>query len=96
MKRRKLKTLANFQGMKGFNSLVLGAAACVGKTDLQLVKSAMEQIPIKLVNQWEKENIGETLLSKRRRALPSTTLCINTKCLEMVAKLKHFLPRLSG
>ncbi len=92
----KLKTLANFQGMKGFNSLVLGAAACVGKTDLQLVKSAMEQIPIKLVNQWEKENIGETLLSKRRRALPSTTLCINTKCLEMVAKLQHFLPRLSG
>jgi hypothetical protein len=66
----KLKTLADFHGMKGFNSLVLGAAACLGKTDLKLVKSAMEQVPIRLVDKWEKENIGKTLLSKRRKALP--------------------------
>ena len=89
----KLKTLANFHGMQGFNSLVLGAAACLGKTDMELVKNSMEQVPIRLVDQWEKENIGKTLLSKRRKALPSVTLGIRKKCLELVAKFKHSLSR---
>lgn len=67
----KLKSLEQDQSKGGFTSLVLGAAACVGKMDADIVNAAMKQISTADVDEWTKEQIGRTLLSKRRKALGS-------------------------
>jgi len=67
----KLKSLEQDQSKGGFTSLVLGAAACVGKVDVDVVKAAMDQIRTADVDEWTKEQLGPTLLSKRRKALGS-------------------------
>jgi len=65
----KVKCLEQDQSKSGFTSLVLGAAACVGKVDANLVKQALTQIKTADVDAWTNEQIGPTLLSKRRQAL---------------------------
>ena len=65
----KLKTLEQDQSKGGFTSLVLGAAACVGKVDAHIVQAALRQIKTTDVDAWADEQIGPTLLSKRRCAL---------------------------
>jgi hypothetical protein len=65
----KLKCLEHDQSKGGFTSLILGAAACVGKVDVGVVKAAMGQIKLKDVDTWTRNQLGITLLSKRRRAL---------------------------
>jgi hypothetical protein len=55
----------------GKTSLILGAAACVGKVDSDVVSAAMRQVSITDVNAWTKQQLGLTLLSKRRKALGS-------------------------
>lgn len=67
----KLKSLEHDQSKGGFTSLVLGAAACVGKVDADVVSAAMKQVSTADVNAWIKKQIGLTLLSKRRKALGS-------------------------
>lgn len=67
----KLKSLEQDQSKGGFTSLVLGAAACVGKVDADIVGAAMRQVSTRDVDTWTKEQIGPTLLSKRRKALGS-------------------------
>lgn len=67
----KLKCLEHDQSKGGFTSLVLGAAACVGKVDVDVVKVAMQQVKTADVAAWTKGQIGTTLLSKRRHALGS-------------------------
>ena len=67
----KLKSLEQDQSKGGFTSLILGVAACVGKVDADTVSAAMRQISTADVEKWTKEQIGQTLLSKRRKALGS-------------------------
>jgi hypothetical protein len=67
----KLKCLEHDQSKGGFTSLILGAAACVGKIDADMVRAAMLQVKIADVNEWTKEQIGSTLLAKRRKAFGS-------------------------
>jgi hypothetical protein len=65
----KLKSLEQDQSKAGFTSLILGAAACVGKVDVDIVGAAMKQVRAADVNEWAKEQLGHTQLSKRRKAL---------------------------
>lgn len=67
----KLKSLEQDQSKGGFTSLVLGVAACVGKVDADIVSAAMRQVSTADVDAWTKEQMGPTLLSKRRKALGS-------------------------
>lgn len=67
----KLKSLEQDQSKGGFTSIVLGVAACVGKVDANIVGAAMRQISTVDVDAWTKEQIGLTVLSKRRKALGS-------------------------
>ena len=67
----KLKSLEQDQNKGGFTSLILGTAACVGKVDTDIVGAAMKQVSIADVDAWAKEQIGPTLLFKRRKALGS-------------------------
>jgi hypothetical protein len=67
----KLKGLEQDQSKSGFTSLVLGAAACVGKVDADVVSVAMRQVSTADVDAWTKEQMGVTILSKRRKALGS-------------------------
>lgn len=65
----KLKCLEHDQSKGGFTPLVLGAAACIGKVNADVVRAAMMQIKIADVDAWTEAQIGITLLSKRRKAL---------------------------
>jgi len=65
----KLKSLEQDQCKGGFTSLVLGAAACVGRVDVDLVKAAMQKIKVADIDAWTKNQIGITILAKRRKAL---------------------------
>jgi hypothetical protein len=65
----KLKDLEGDQSKGGFTTLVLGVAACVGKVDLETVKKAMEETSTEDVKRWGEEQLGVTLLSRRRKAL---------------------------
>lgn len=65
----KLKNLGKLDSTKGFTSLVLAGAACVGKTDIKVIATAINSSHIKDVESWVKENIGQTIQSKRRTAL---------------------------
>lgn len=67
----KLKCLEHDQSKGGFTSLVLGMAACVGKIDADVVRAAMVQVKIADVEAWTSEQMGTTLLTKRRRTLGS-------------------------
>ena len=67
----KVKHLEQDQSKGGFTSLILGAAACVGKTDPQIIAEALQTIKIKDVDAWVKKWIGTTLTSKRRMAFGS-------------------------
>lgn len=65
----KLKCLEHDQSKGGFTSLVLGVAACVGKIDVDVVRAALKQVKTADVDAWTNEQMGATLLSKRRKAL---------------------------
>jgi hypothetical protein len=67
----KLKSLEQDQSKGGFTSLILGAAACVGKVNADVVSAAMREVSTADVDAWTQEQIGQTLLSKRRKALGS-------------------------
>ncbi len=64
----KLKNLEGDHSKGGFTSLVLGAAACVGQTDIGVVRAAMEQVSDSDVGNWTQKQLGTTLLAQRRRA----------------------------
>jgi hypothetical protein len=64
----KLKCLEQNHHKGGFTSLVLGMAACVGNLNHSVVHEAIVMTKTKDVEAWTKEQIGKTLLSKRREA----------------------------
>jgi hypothetical protein len=65
----KLKCLEHDQSKGGFTSLLLGAAACVGKINAEVIRAAMEQVKKADIDAWTKDQVGVTLLSKRRKSL---------------------------
>ena len=65
----KVKHLEQDQSKGGFTSLILGAAACVGKIDTATVRQAIEQYSIKDIEHWSSQQIGTTLVSQRRKSL---------------------------
>lgn len=46
-------------------------AACVGEIDIQTVQAAMEQVKTVDVKAWGEEQLGTTLLAKRRKVFGS-------------------------
>jgi hypothetical protein len=62
----KLKMLEKEQDGSGFTGLILGIPAFVSTLTLEVVKEAIETVPTKKVHEWYKENIGQSLQSKRK------------------------------
>lgn len=65
----KFKYIEDNQASSGLSSLVLSLPALVGNLDESVVRGAMETITCFDVDEWIKENMGQTFLSQRRKAL---------------------------
>jgi len=65
----KFKSLEKNHSKGGFTELVLGIAACTGSLDISLVSEALLKTKTKDVEAWIKDQIGTTVLSKRRTSL---------------------------
>jgi hypothetical protein len=61
----KTKRLEQDQSKSGFTGLVLGAAAMVSHTTQEVVTKVMETVPTRKVIEWIKENLGQSVQSKR-------------------------------
>jgi hypothetical protein len=61
----KTKRLEQDQSKSGFTGLVIGAAAMVSHTTQEVVTKAMETVPTKKIIEWIKENLGQSVQSKR-------------------------------
>ena len=77
----KMKHLEQDQSKGGFTSLILAAAACVGTVDAAIVFEAMKQVKIKDVKIWIENQIGSTLMSKRRKVFGS---CLRKRLAKIV------------
>lgn len=53
---------------EGFTSLIIGIGALVGTMTVETVKEAMIATPVKMVTDWCKNTLGETLQSKKIEA----------------------------
>lgn len=62
----KLKYLENDQSKSGFTVLLLSLAASVSATTTDVVQKALESVPTKKVFQWFKDNVGQSVQSKRK------------------------------
>jgi len=65
----KFKTVEHDQAKSGFTSMLLGLPALLSKTTQDVVKKAMETVSTKKVIEWFKENIGQSVQSKRKELL---------------------------
>lgn len=63
----KLKRLEGEQSKGGFTGLLLGLGAVVGKKDDHSVEELFQQVAIKEVRAWIKDNLGQTVQAARRR-----------------------------
>ena len=61
----KQKHLEQNYSKEGFTSLILGIGAFVGEMTVDTVKEALISTPVKRVVEWCKEELGETLQSKK-------------------------------
>lgn len=64
--KRKVNALEKDQSKSGFTVLLLSLAASVSATTTDVVQKAMEAVPTKTVFQWFKDNIGQSVQSKRK------------------------------
>jgi len=64
----KQKHLERDYAKEGFTSLILGIGAFVGEMTIDTVKEALIYTPIKTIVKWCKEELGETLQSKKIEA----------------------------
>jgi len=64
----KQKHLERDYAKEGFTSLILGIGAFVGEMTVDTVKEALIYTPVKTVVKWYKEELGETLQSKKIEA----------------------------
>lgn len=61
----KLKEIEGDQNASGFTSLILVWAALFGTTTSEMIRQAMAAVPGKLVNEWVRDNLGQTIQSRR-------------------------------
>ena len=64
----KQKHLEQDYAKEGFTSLILGIGAFVGEMTVETVKEALIFTPVKMVSKWCKDELGETLQSKKIEA----------------------------
>ena len=64
----KQKHLERDYAKEGFTSLILGIGAFVGEMTIDTVKEALINTPVKTIVKWCKEELGETLQSKKSEA----------------------------
>ncbi len=64
----KQKHLERDYAKEGFTSLILGIGAFVGEMTIDTVKEALVETPVKTIVKWCKEELGETLQSKKAEA----------------------------
>jgi hypothetical protein len=62
----KTKRLEQDQSKSGFTGLALGAAAMLSHTTQEVVTKAMETVSTKQVIEWIKEELGQSVQSKRK------------------------------
>jgi hypothetical protein len=65
----KFKYIEGDQASSGLSSLVLSIPALVGKLDEFVVRKALETVSCADINEWIEQNMGQTFLSQRRKAL---------------------------
>jgi hypothetical protein len=65
----KLKNLEQDQVKSGFTAMLLSLAAAVSKTSQDVIQKALETVPTKKVFEWYKNNIGQSVQSKRKEIL---------------------------
>lgn len=94
----KLKCLEQNQSKGSFTPLVLGMAACVGKLDTDVVMSAMSTVKTSDVDEWAFEQVGTTVLSKRRKALGFWRKRSNLKLLtqKLTKDTQHVIQEFAG
>ena len=63
----KLKEIEGDQSRSGFTSLILVWAALFGTTTAEVIRRALTEVPVKLVNAWIRTNLGPTIQSKRTK-----------------------------
>jgi hypothetical protein len=63
----KVKQLEGAQSNQGFTSLILSAAAIVAPTTLPVVRTAMETTSATDIQQWSRNNLGESVQAQRCR-----------------------------
>ena len=61
----KLKEIEGDHSRSGFTSLILIWAALFGATTSEVIRRALTEVPVKLVNVWVRSNLGTTIQSKR-------------------------------
>ncbi len=64
----KLKQLEKEHSRSGFTGLLLGLAAVVSRTTIDVVQAAQEHCPMKKVWRWCKQKLGDTVQTQRRIA----------------------------
>lgn len=82
----KLKLLA--REYEGFTLSIIGLGACFGGLKFKDVVEAFEKHTYNEVKQWEVENIGQTFLSRRRKALKPIKVVKNSKKKRELKQLK--------
>lgn len=75
----KFKHMESNHSFSGLSSSVLAIPALVGRLDEFTVREALEEISVSDVEEWVKENMGQTFLSKRRQALSRV---LQDECIE--------------
>jgi hypothetical protein len=65
----KFKQLEKDHAAGGLTTLVLGLPALMGKLSITMIQQALDQMPVRRVSEWIKNNLGTTFWSKRRRDL---------------------------
>lgn len=65
----KLKSLEQDQSRSGFTAMLLSLPAMLSKTTQDVVQKALASVPTKKVFQWMRENIGQSVQSKKKEVL---------------------------
>jgi len=64
----KLKRLEQDQARSGFTGLLLALCAAVATTTTDVVHQALEAVPTKMILAWCRQNLGQSVQAKRRKA----------------------------
>lgn len=65
----KFKSLEQDQSKSGFTAMILSLASMLSETTQDVIQKAIESVPTKKVFEWVKENIGQSVQSKKKEVL---------------------------